>query len=54
MTFWNTGSELILQFIEQANNRHASNVKFTLSKSLGTKFLFQDIFVFIGKSVKTC
>ena len=44
----------ISQFIKQANNHHTGNVKFTLSKSLRTKFLFQDIIVFKGKSVKTC
>ena len=53
-TSWNTGRELISQFIDQANNHRASNIKFTLSKSLGTKILFQDIIVFKGKSVKTC
>ena len=53
-TSWNTGRELISQFIDQANNHRASNIKFTLSRSLGTKILFQDIIVFKGKSVKTC
>ena len=52
-TSWNTGRELISQFIDQANNHRASNIKFTLSKSPGTKILFQDIIVFKGKSVKT-
>ena len=53
-TSWNTGRELISQFIDQANNHRASDIKFTLSKSLGTKILFQDIIVLKGKSVKSC
>ena len=53
-TSWNSGRELILQVIDEANNHRASNIKFTLSKSLGTKILFQDIIVFKGKSVKSC
>ena len=53
-TSWNTGRELISQFIDQANKHRSSNIRFTLSKSLGTKILFQDMIVFKGKSVKTC
>ena len=39
--------EQISQFVEQANNHHASNVNLQ-RESLRRKFLFQDIIVFKG------